>query len=81
MVVSRGISGEPAASKKNGPLLVQTGRCQVMRVRYRLRPSGDSSRASEIVFIRSNVSQNMAVIAGLTRNPGLRVHGSRPAPG
>jgi hypothetical protein len=41
---------------KNGPLLVQTGRCQVMRARYRLRPSGDSSSASEILFMQATVA-------------------------
>jgi len=42
---------------KNGPLLVHTGRCQVMRVRYRLRPWGDSSSASEMRFMYRNVAQ------------------------
>jgi hypothetical protein len=54
---------------ENGPLLVQTGRCQVMRVRYRLRPSGDSSSASEMLFMSRNVAQTMD--PGLRRDDGL----------
>jgi hypothetical protein len=49
--------GEPAAPKQNGPLLVQTGRWLGKRVRYRLRPYGSSSSASEIRFMELNIAQ------------------------
>jgi hypothetical protein len=45
---------------KNGPLLVHTGRLTgetLVRVRYRLRPEGISSRASEMKFIGGDSSR------------------------
>jgi hypothetical protein len=56
MVISRKLRVNQQRKEKR-PAAGANGPLSVVRVRYRLRPSGDSSRASEIRFMAGNVAQ------------------------